>query len=219
MVVFFLRALQGIVLTDAYSMAWEVYSLHRVKIWKALTSPTRALTVTVCHRRIMKPMSLSYFLILSGGRIFMYLFHIFSSLSFYNGFDMLLATQDALVMNERSCFFVLPRLVPLVLHEVRTGVTGRSFFLCTFKDHRLRQLASCNLAHCLLLHGASLGGVALFWMGPKYHTAYPHSIVAHAFDTLKELKASKNSRKKSDLHAHFIKLRLFSTDTNFPVKL
>ena len=130
----------------------------------------------------MKPMRLSYFLILSGGRIFMYLFHIFSSLSFYNGFDMILATQDALVMNERSCVFVLPHLVPLVLHEVRTGVTGRSFFLCTFKDNRLRQLASCNLAHGLLLHGASLGGVALFWMGPKYHTAYPHSIVARAFD-------------------------------------
>ena len=194
------------------------YSFQRVKIWKALTSPTRVLTVTVNHIRIMKRMSLSYFLIISGGRIFMYLFHIFSSLSFYNGFDMLLATQDALVMNERSCFIVLPRLVPLVLHEVRTGVTGRSFFLCTFKDHRLCQLASCNLAHCLLLHGVSLGGVALFWMGPKYHTANPHSIVARAFDT-KELKASQNSRKKSDLHAHFIKLRLFSTDTNFPVKL
>ena len=40
-----------------------------------------------------------------------------------------------------------------------------------FEDHYLCQLASCNLAHCLLLHRASLGGVALFGMGPRYHTA------------------------------------------------
>ena len=41
-----------------------------------------------------------------------------------------------------------------------------------FEDHYLCQLASCNLAHCLLLHGASLAGVALYWMSPRYHTAF-----------------------------------------------
>ena len=127
-------------------MAWEVYSFQRVKIRKALTSKTRALTVTVYHIRIMKRMTLSYFLILSGGRIFMYLFHIFSSLSFYNGFDMLLATQDALVMNERSCFLCFPALFLLFFMR-----SEREWPDAVFSFAPLKTTAFANLPRAILL--------------------------------------------------------------------
>ena len=39
------------------------------------------------------------------------------------------------------------------------------------------------------------GEVALFWMGPKYHTAYPHSMVAHAFEPLQEIEGSAQHLK------------------------
>ena len=55
------------------------------------------------------------------------------------------------------CILLLTdNFVPLVLHEVRTGLPRCGLLLIAnaFEDRHLCQLASCNLAHCLLFHHA-----------------------------------------------------------------